>query len=561
VETDVVAHRSWPYLPNVYQHFASSIDPLLTETTMRELVLTYHPRATRIGLATLRAGGNAFDAFVAATMAEYVLAEGGTSMAGLLGALVYDAETKAVEYLDADFNNVAHPDGIWTLDEPDPGKAVPVPGAIAGLEALANRFGSKKFAELIKPALDLARDGFPINNFYASMIAWRARVLRASQYGRKTYFPQGKALKSGDTLRQPELAVFLSGLRRHGAAYMYRGEWAKEFVRTVRRHKGLVTLKDLASYKVAWRKPLKAKYRNFDLYTTSGRNFGGLWTLLALKTLENTDIAKLGHFSTSANALEILVRTAREVWAELWIFDYCHLDNQKFLESRLTAKYTAKIWSRVARALPRKPMRKTASHSYHIIVVDKKGNAVTGTNTFQQTLPWGQGLFVQGVFLPDVRLDIGYPVAAPAGSRRVNGLTMHMVFDKSGLRFLSGTIGDSLVESSLQFLINLIDYRMNAQEAVSAPGFGTFPHDVNLLNTDWTSNWLSPRTHRKIVQRLKKRGLYFRQQGPLLGKGVDAGLGGVAIVHPNGTVDGQTAPWPGLSDRRGASRDAPRRGR
>lgn len=527
----------------------------------RELVLTYHPQATQAGLQILRSGGNAFDAFVAATMAEYVVAEGGTSMAGLVGALVYDAEKKLLQYLDADFNNVRHPRGTWTMDDPDAGKAVPVPGAVAGLEALVNRFGRKKFAELIKPAVKLARDGFPINNFYATMIAWRAQVLRASHYGRKTFFPRGKPLKAGDTLRQPELAVCLSGLQKHGAAYMYRGEWAKEFVRTVRKHQGLITLKDLAAYKVGWHKPLNARYRNFDIYTSAGRNFGGLWTLLALKALENTQIAKLGHFSTSATALEILVRTARQVWAELWIFDYRRLDNQKFLESRLTSKYTTKIWSKIAKALPRKAAPKAASHSFHIIVVDDKGNAVTGTNTYQQTLPWGKGIFVQGVFLPDVRLDLGYPLASPAGGRRVNGLTMHMVFDTRGLRFLSGTIGDSLVEASLQFLVNLIDYRMNAQKAASTPGFGTFPRDVGLLDPDWTSNWLNPKIHPRIVERLKKRGLNFRQHGPLVRTGVDGGLGGVVIVQPNGSVEGRTAPWPGVTERpsqRARKRRSPR---
>jgi gamma-glutamyltranspeptidase / glutathione hydrolase len=515
----------------------------------QELVLSYHPRATQIGLETLRSGGNAVDAFVAATMAEYVLAEGGTSMAGQVGALVYDANKRVVEYLDAGYNNVGQPNGIWKKNDDPLGKTIPVPGAIVGLEALVDRYGTKKFADLVEPAARLARDGFPINSFYATMIAWRAPELQHSDYFQKTYMPEGKALRAGDTLRQPEVAAFLAALQEQGAAYMYRGQWAKELVQTVRERGGLMTANDLASYQAAWHKPLKANYRNMELYTSSGRNFGGVWTLLALKALEHVDLRKLGHFSQSADALEIVVRTARETWAETWIFDYRRLDDRKFVDSRVTSEYAAQIWSRVARTLPKRPVTKKGSHSYHIIVIDKQGNAVTGTNTYQQTFPWGAGIFVQGVFLPDLRLSLAYPVEVPPGSRRMDGVTMHLVFEKGALRFASGTIADSILEASYQYLLNLIDYQMNAEEAVSSPGFGTFPHDMNLSEMEWTSNWLSPRIDPSIVDILKKRGLNFQQEGPLVGTGVDSGLGGVAIVHSDGTVEGETAPWPGLTNR------------
>lgn len=126
---------------------------------------------------------------------------------------------------------------------------------------------------------------------------------------------------------------------------------------------------------------------------------------------------------------------------------------------------------------------------------------------------------------------------------------MHLVFEKGALRFASGTIADSILEASYQYLLNLIDYQMNAEEAVSSPGFGTFPHDMNLSEMEWTSNWLSPRIDPSIVDILKKRGLNFQQEGPLVGTGVDSGLGGVAIVHSDGTVEGETAPWPGLTNR------------
>lgn len=520
--------------------------PALAQRQQREIVLSYHPQASEIGLQVLRSGGNAFDAFVAATMAEYVLAEGGTSMAGLVGAVLYNAGTRKLEYLDADYNRVADPAGMWNDKEKKIGKAVPVSGAIAGLEALAKRHGSKPFGELLQPAIKLARDGFPIGNFYAAMIAWRADALKNSEYGRRTYFPKGKALAAGDLLRQPEVADLLTNLQKQGSAYMHRGEWSRRFVKTVRDNGGLVTAADLAAYQVLWHEPLRTTYRNLDIYTTPGRNYGGIWTLLALKALENADVAKLGHFSKSADALEVMVRTAHQAWAESWIFDYRRLDDRKFVESRLTSAYGDTVWRRVATALPAASRRKIRPHSYHIIVVDPKGNAITGTNTYQEMFPWGPGIFVQGVFLPDIRITLAYPEEVPPGTRRVNGLTMHLVFDRGSLRFATGSIADSILEAAYQWLVNLIDYRMDAAGAVSTPGFGTFPHDVNLAGIDWTRNWLSPKIDSTIVALLEKRGLKFEQKGPLVGTGVDSGLGAVAVVHPDGTVDGSMAPWPGL---------------
>jgi gamma-glutamyltranspeptidase/glutathione hydrolase len=533
---------------------AAAVNVLSTAQTappQQEVVVSYHPRATEIGLAILRSGGNAVDAFVAATMAEYVLAEGGTSMAGQVGALVYDAKKRAVEYLDAGFNNVGRPDGIWKSEKKnDPiGKKVPVPGAIAGLEALANRYGTRKFADLIEPAAKLAREGFPITGFYACMIESRGAVLQGSGYFKKTYFPKGKALQAGDTLRQPEVAAFLATLQAQGSGYMYRGEWAKQLVETVRERGGLMSANDLAAYKAAWHAPLKATYRNHEIYGSSGRNYGGLSTLLALKALENVDIAKSGHFTKSADALEIMVRVARSVrLLDYWVYDYRLLDDRRFVDSRLTSEYGSQIWSRVKAELPKPPVIKPAPHSYHIIVIDKNGNAVTGTNTYQQTFPWGEGVFVQGVFLPNLEVTLAYPVEVPTGSRRMDGLTMHLVFQKGALRAASGAIADSLIESSYQYLVNLIDYGMTAKEAVSSTAFGTFDHKPDLTGgIDWSTNLLRRTIDPSIVRTLERRGLKFQQTGTLVSTGIDSGLGGVAVVRSNGTVEGEAAPWPGVN--------------
>jgi gamma-glutamyltranspeptidase/glutathione hydrolase len=503
------------------------------------LVATYHPIATQIGVKILQSGGNAFDAFVGATMAQYVLAEGANSLAGSLAVLVYDAKTGTTNYLDAHFNDVKNPKGTWTAADPQLGKAVVVPGAVAGLEALSKRYGRLSFAEVLQPAIELARDGFEISDLYAFFIAFRADVLQRSDYGRRTFFPNGEALQAGDLLKQPEVADFLTKLGEQGSSYMYRGEWATHCVEAVKANGGLMTGDDLASYQAAWVEPWKTTYRGYEVYASAGRAFGGLWTLTALKTIEHTDVTPLGHFSASPDALEVVVRTARTVWTEPWLFDYRELDNRKRVASRLTSKYTANIWARVAAQLPVRPKAQGGSHSYHIIVVDKDGNVANGTNTHEST-PWGDGIFVEGVPLANAGT---IPWSTRPGERRLAPFSVHLVFKDGRLQFVSGAFTPSLIEASFQFLLNLIDYKLPASEVVSLPRFGTFPHDPVASQTEttmnWSSNWLDPRVSEASVETLKARGLSFQQQGF-----VDTGLGVVAVVHADGSKEGATAPLP-----------------
>jgi gamma-glutamyltranspeptidase/glutathione hydrolase len=503
------------------------------------IVATYHPIATQVGVQILQSGGNAFDAFVGATLAEYVLAEGVTSLAGSLAVLVYDAKSGNTNYLDAHFNDVKDAKGRWTADAPQPGKAVLVPGAVAGLEALSKRYGRLNFAEVLQPAIALARDGFKISDMYALLIAWRAEILKGSDYGRRTFFPDGQALQAGDVLRQPEVADFLTKVREQGSSYMYRGDWAMLCIEAVKAKGGLMTRDDLASYQPAWVEPWKTSYRGYEIYSSSGRAFGGLWALVALKTIEHTDITSLGHFSTSADPLEIVVRTARAVWGEPWIFDYRQLDNRKVVQSRLASKYTANIWAKVGAQLPVRPRAKGGSHSYHIIVIDKDGNVASGTNTHEST-PWADGIFVEGIPLANAG---SIPWSTRPGERRLAPFSIHLAFQDGRLRFTNGAFAPSIIEASFQFLLNLIDYKLSVNEAVSLPRFGTFPHDSGATQVettlDWSSNWLDPRISAETVDTLKARGLSFQQKGL-----VDTGLGTIVVAHPDGTMEGATAPWP-----------------
>jgi gamma-glutamyltranspeptidase / glutathione hydrolase len=540
----------------------------------KEAVVTHHVEATQAGLAVLRAGGNAFDAFIAATMAEYVVAEGATSLAGPLGVLVYDAKQRNVQYLDAEFNEVRQRRGRWKPGD-EIGKAILVPGAPAGLDALSRRYGRLTFAECLAPAIRLAREGFPLNDLYYYHIELRTATLRSTDYGRRTFFRKGLSLEPGDILRQPELATLLKNLAKRGTSYMYDGPWAARFVKAARSVGGLIAMTDMESYRAVWHDPWRTTYRGHTLYACSGRTFGGLWTMLCLKALERVKLRPLGHWSESADALEILVRTVQRMWGEHWVSDYRLLEDREFVNVRLTSRYGARLWKEIQRSTWRIAKPKAGSHSYHIIVRDRDGNLASGTNT-HESLGWGDGFFVDGVPLP----ASGYlPWGTRPGERRISPFSMILAFQNDAPRFATGSFSSSILEASLQFIVNLIDYRYSASEAATLPRLGTYPHNpADFLSAAGVerrsetlaqvSNWLDSRIPVKLVSTLERRGLSFvpdsasrrreekrRKKSRARGlcddrAAVDTGLGAVLAIGADGRAQGATVPWPRVSRKK-----------
>ena len=505
-------------------------------------VVAYHPEAREVGEAVLRAGGNAFDAFIAVTAAENVLAEGASSLAGPLAVLVYHARDGRLEYLDADFNTPLNRSDPPKMNDPKPGRAVLVPGAPAGLEALAAKYGRIPLSELLEPAIALARDGFPVNRLMALIISRHGDVLKRSEYGRRTFFPNGEALKLGERIRQQELADFLQRLGKEGAGYIYRGAWGAEFLSAVRAHGGALTVQDLEQYQANWERPWTAVYRGHNLGASSGRSYGGLWVLLALKTLERANLQATGrYYWQDADMLELMIRITRQVWSEPQLFAYRFLDDPESVQSLLTNDYAAQIWERVSAKAPLNFMGVAGSHSYHITVSDSEGNVVSGTTTIESD-PWGAGIFVQGVPLTT---GGAIPWSTEPGQRRLSLFSILLAFKDDQPKFSVGTISSSVVEAAFQLLVKLIDYDMSVKDAVITPRFGTFPGRIGggRIQLKLNRNWLDPRIDTKIVKMLKRRGVKFQRWGL-----VDTGLGVVARFEPEAVVEGLPLPVPYLSN-------------
>ena len=497
-------------------------------------VVTYHGLAREIGERILAAGGNAADAFIATTLAENVLAEGASSLAGPLGALVCWKERVGapIVWLDADFDHPLDPMQHCKPRTRARGKAVLVPGAPLGLWELARNYGSMPFSALVEPAARLAEEGFAVNPLMAGFLRWRQKTLARTEYGRRTFFRDHAPLRAGDLLRQPELAALLRRFGENGPDDLYRGTWAERFLATVRDAGGFLGEDDLAHYAVHWRPPWHGSYRGHTLYTSSGASFGGIWVLLALQVWEHA----AGHSWSEAERMELMIRIARHVWAEPYLFDPDVLAQPSFIQPQLSGARAAAIWERVRNGEPAPAMGAGGSHSYHVIAHDRDGNIVSGTTTIESQ-PWGDGIFVEGVPLTTAGT---IPWGTVRGRRRISPITAQFVFREAQPRFVVGTISNSLLESAFQILVNLIDAGMPAAAAVSAPRFGTFPpgkwwrRDVPLLDR----NWLDPRVPKSLVRQLKRRGIKVVQSGE-----VDTGLGAVLALLETGT-ESATVPLP-----------------
>ena len=478
-------------------------------------VVSYREQGVEAGKRILDSGGNAFDSFVATTVVENVVSPGTVTLAGMLCTLMYDAETNTVTFLDAGYNSVLAADGEYNPVDPILGKRVVVPGIVAGLEAVHRRYGRLSWAEVLQPAIELARDGFPIDEGYAWVIENYSQILQNTEYGRQTFFPGGSPLQAGDILRQPELAGFLTNLADQGSSYMYTGLWAEQCVETVQAEGLLMEIEDLSSYQPTWGDPWEVSYRGYDICASAGRVMHGLWALLALKTLEHTSLYPLVHYSDSADALEVLVRIARAVEEESWIRDYRYIDDRDLVNSRLSWNYTNFIWDKVEAGLDSASSATSFDHeTLCSIIVDSEGNVVATKHSINSYL-WGSGLFVQGI--PLNASGIFNTRWTGPGERRLHGASNFFVFKDGNMRSALGTFGNSNPQTAFQFLVDLIDYGLPADQVVALPRFGSYVYDEN--GTDLTKNWLDERVNQEIVDILKERGLFFNQELSRVGIG------------------------------------------
>jgi gamma-glutamyltranspeptidase/glutathione hydrolase len=464
------------------------------------MVATQNADATRVGVEILEQGGNAVDAAVAVGLALAVTLPRAGNLGGGGFMLVHLAEedrTVAIDFRET-APALAHRDMYFGADgEVDEGeyrfshRSSGVPGTVAGLDHILTRYGTMSWAEVVEPALRLARDGITVtDDLAANLRASKERLTRNPASAAAFYRPDGSDYQVGEVLRQPDLAWTLEQLRDGGADAFYRGAVADRIVADMEAHHGTITREDLAGYRVVEREPVAGTYNGFDVRAMSAPSSGGMHIVQMLNILERFPLAEMGH--GSADAMHVMAEAMKLAYADRSKY----LGDPDFVElpvEQLTSKAYAESLAQgidLTRARPSSEIAPGDLTPYespettHYSVMDAQGNAVANTTTLM--FSYGSGVVIEGAgFLmnnnmgnftlrPDIPDAFGLMGSADnqiaAGRRPVSSMTPVIVLRDGAPYLLTGSPGGGrIITTNLQLLVNVLGHGMNIADATARP--------------------------------------------------------------------------------------------
>ena len=466
------------------------------------MVVSEEARATRIGVEILRQGGNAVDAAVAVGFALAVtLPESGNLGGGgfMVVRLAQGNRAVAIDYRETAPASATSNMFLNEKGEADPeksrysGLAVGVPGTVAGLAHAHRNYGSGKFtlAQLIAPAIPLARDGIEIDNRMAYSLGRGQKFFSRYQSSAKVFLKaDGTAPGAGDRLVQRDLASSLEAIAREGPRAFYEGPIADQIAASVRSAGGHMTRADLTTYQVREREPVRGSYRGHEVISMPPPSSGGVHLVQMLNLLEGYDLRALGH--NSPETIHLLAEAMKLAYADRSEF----LGDPDFVKVPVTGLTSKRYADTLRKRIDRERARSAAEiklgkanlfesdHTTHFSVVDRDGNAVA--NTYTLNFFFGLGMVAEGTGvllnneLDDFAAAHGVPNAyglvggdanAPGPRKRpLSSMTPTIVL-KDGKPFLvTGAAGGSrIITSVLQTIVNAVDFGMDAGAAVAAP--------------------------------------------------------------------------------------------
>jgi gamma-glutamyltranspeptidase / glutathione hydrolase len=471
-------------------------------------VASDHPLASAAGAAVLKAGGNAVDAACATALALGVLHPEASGIGGGGFALVYVAKEKKVHALD--FRERA-PAAVTAARFLKDGKAVPglskegglavaVPGEVAGLGEMVKRWGKRPFGACVDPAQKLAARGAPASWRLAQALAALTKEPPPADAAFAKMFvgPNVKVPKEKDIYKRPELAATLAKLRAGGPAAFYKGPIAAEIVKAVTAAGGVMTADDLASYAPTERAPLEMSHRGLRVVTMPPPSSGGVALLETLGILDAlypkaSDLPAEG--ASSPLYLQALAEAFKHAFADRARFlgdpDFVTIDVAKLT----SAAYAAELAKRVSPGAvlpsdaygslgspPKQPPKDGGTT--HLVVIDAAGNAVSLTTTvnlsFGAHLVAGKTGIVLNNEMDDFVMQVGVPNAfgligneqnAVAPKKRpLSSMTPTLVMDGDKVKIaVGGAGGPTIITATTEVLLDVVDWKMDAQAAVVAP--------------------------------------------------------------------------------------------
>jgi gamma-glutamyltranspeptidase / glutathione hydrolase len=535
--------------------FASPFPALAFEPVAARhgMVVTSEPFASDAGLEILEAGGNAVDAGVAVGFALAVTYPYAGNIGGG-GFMLIRMATGEAAFIDYREEAPAAATRNMYLDakgELIPGasivgaRAAGVPGTVAGLALAEQKYGKLGLARVMAPAIRLATEGFPVSYAFAQSLRSDRALLEKFDASRRIFLRDGKLYEPGEIFKQSELADTLRLIAATGPDGFYRGPTAQALVDTLAKEGGLITLADLEQYRAKVREPIVGHFRGYTILSAPPPSSGGVALIEMLNVLEPLGLGA----PDSYHSIELMTETMRRAYADR----AAYLGDTDFVsvpvKSLTSPDYAAKLRAEILASKPDSPVKAgltqmptEGGQTTHFSVIDAEGNAVS--NTYTLNAGYGSGVTVEGAgFLLNDEMDDfaskpGVPnmfglIQSEANAiaphkRPLSSMTPTIVLEEPRaletflipqgqpipkrqpvVRLVLGSPGGgTIINTVLEVLLNVLAFKMDVREAVTAPRF----HDQWMPDVLQMEDWgFSADT----LDRLKEAGYKVRVRGKI----------------------------------------------
>lgn len=444
------------------------------------MAATSQPLATQAALDILKKGGNAIDAAIAANAVLGVVEPTGSGIGGDLFALIWSADRGKLYGLNASGRSPRSLKLEYFKENlidriPSYGPLpVSVPGCVDGWYEMHDMLGKLPMKDVLQPAISYARDGFPVTEVIAYYLQKGTELLKDYPNIKDIYMPGGKAPSKGQVFRNPALANTLDKIVKGGRNEFYRGTIARTIDAFMKANGGFLSYDDLARHHSEWVEPISTSYRGYDIWELPP-NGQGIAALQILNILEGYDIASMGF--GSADYIHVFTEAKKLAFEDRAKY----LADPSFsaipVSQLISKKYAADRRKLIDRNVAAKVMaagKAEAGNTVYLTVADKYGNMVSLIQSNYRGMGSGMCPTGLGFILQDrgemFTLEEGHNNVYAPGKRPFHTI-MPAFITKHGQPWISFGVmgGDMQPQGHAQIVINLIDFKMNLQEAGDAP--------------------------------------------------------------------------------------------
>lgn len=503
-------------------------------TSRVAMVVSGDHLASEAGVEVLKEGGNAVDAAVAV---GYMLSvtypwAGNIGGGGFMVIRLSNGKVTTIDFRERAPRAATRNMYLDSLNEviPDASttgyRAVGVPGTVAGFSYALKKYGTKPLSHLIAPAINTAKNGFNISwQFFWTLKAYENQ-LQKDEPTRQIFWKNDRLIDAGDLLVQNDLAETLQRIADYGTDGFYKGPIAQKITDAMSKNNGLITLEDLSLYQPVERPPVVGSYKGYTIYSMGPPSSGGILLIMMLQSLVHFPLCDYGF--GSSQALHILIETEKRAFRDraqlLGDADFVRVPVKTLISPEYAERLAESI--NIRSAVPGKnipefdPFSHESEQTTHFSVVDSMGNAVSCTYTLNdgfgaKIMVPGTGFFLNNEMddfsskpgSPNIYGLIGTEANAIAPEKRIlSSMTPTIITKDDKLFMVIGSPGGPrIISTVLQVIMNVLEYGMNIQEAVSAP---RIHHQWVPDRVDYEPFGIAP----DVLERLKNMGHQFEQR-------------------------------------------------